>query len=43
VTEAANGTGQSAMNVLESAKGLTKQSDELRSQVDEFLQAIRAA
>lgn len=43
VTEAANGTGKSALNVLESAKDLTTQSDALRNQVDEFLQAIRAA
>ncbi len=43
VTESTAETGRSAAQVLSASQGITGQSDELRVQVDRFLQEIRAS
>ena len=43
VNQAANDTGNAANQVLEAASELSKQSETLRSQVETFLAAVRAA
>jgi len=43
VTEAANGTGAAANQVLTSARSLTSQSEELRTLVQSFLTQVKAA
>jgi len=43
VNDAAGSTGHSATFVLEAAQDLSKQSTQLRSQIDTFLEGVRAA
>lgn len=43
VTKAADETGQASSQVLESAQGLSKEAETLRTEVDSFIQSVRAA